>query len=336
MTTIHDVAELAGVSIATVSAVINETARVRPALRQRVLSAITATDYHPHGLARSLKTGVSRTIGLVISDVTNPFFGAVARTIETALQAEGYALVLCNSDEDPAKEERYLRLLQSQRVGGIFIAMAGAGAVYGRRIAALVKAPTVLIDRTNPALPFDSVTVDNARGTRAAIEHLLAQRRRRIGIVLGPKGVSTSEERLAGYREALKARGIAFDQRLVRFGYFRQSEGFAATQSLIAEERPDAIFAVNNLMAIGALRAIAAAGLSCPADVAIACFDDFEWAEVCEPRITTVAQPTEEIGRAAVSLLFERIRGTAPSPAPRRVVLETRLVGRTAMVDRAT
>jgi LacI family transcriptional regulator len=333
MTTIHDVAQLAGVSIATVSAVINETVRVRPALRTRVLSAITATDYHPHGLARSLKTGVSRTIGLIISDVTNPFFGAVARTVETSLQAEGYALVLCNSDEDPAKEERYLRLLQSQRVGGILMAMAGTGAAYGRRVAALVKAPTVLIDRTNPVLRFDAVIVDNARGTRAAIEHLVARGRRRIGIVLGPKGVSTSEERLAGYGEALKAHGMAVDPRLVRFGFFRQSEGFAAAESLIAEERPDAIFAVNNLMAIGALRAIAAAGLSCPGDIAVACFDDFEWAEVCEPRITTVAQPTEEIGRAAVSLLFERIRGTAPK-APRRVVLPTRLVGRTMIADR--
>jgi LacI family transcriptional regulator len=335
MTTIHDVAQLAGVSIATVSAVINETVRVRPALRARVLSAITATDYHPHGLARSLKTGVSRTIGLIISDVTNPFFGAVARAVETSLQAEGYALVLCNSDEDPAKEERYLRLLQSQRVGGILMAMAGTGADYGRRVAALVKAPAVLIDRTNPVLKFDAVTVDNGRGTRAAIEHLAAQGRRRIGIVLGPKGVSTSEERLAGYGEALLAHGMAVDPRLVRFGYFRQSEGFAAAQSLIAEERPDAIFAVNNLMAIGALRAIAAAGLSCPGDIAVACFDDFEWAEVCEPRITTVAQPTEEIGRAAVSLLFERIRGTAPK-APRRLVLPTRLIGRTMIADRTT
>jgi LacI family transcriptional regulator len=335
MTTIHDVAQLAGVSIATVSAVINQTAPVRPALRERVLSAIVATDYHPHGPARSLKTGVSRTIGLIISDVTNPFFGAVARTIETTLQAEGYALVLCNSDEDPAKEERYLRLLQSQRVGGIFIAMAGTGAGYGRRVAELIKAPTVLIDRTNPVLRFDSVTVDNARGTAAAIEHLLAHGRRRIGIVLGAKGVSTSEERLAGYGQALEAHGIVVDQRLVRFGHFRQSEGFAATQSLIAQEHPDAIFAVNNMMAIGALRAIAAAGLSCPGDVAIACFDDFEWAEVCEPRITTVAQPTEEIGRAAVSLLFERIRGRAPD-VPRRVILATRLVGRTLIAGRTT
>jgi LacI family transcriptional regulator len=331
MTTIRDVAELAGVSIATVSAVINQTAPVRPALRERVLSAIIATDYHPHGVARSLKTGVSRTIGLVISDVTNPFFGAVARSIETALQAEGYALVLCNSDEDPAKEERYLRLLQSQRVGGVLIAMAGAGAVYGRSIAGLVKAPAVLIDRTNPVLPFDSVTVDNTGGTQAAIEHLLALGRRRIGIVLGPRGISTSEERLAGYRQALKHHGITPEPRLVRYGYFRQSEGFAAAQSLIAEERPDAIFATNNFMAIGALRAIADAGLACPADIAIACFDDFEWAGLCEPKITTVEQPTEAIGRTAVSLLFDRIRHTSPSQAPRHIVLPTRCICRTTI-----
>jgi LacI family transcriptional regulator len=331
MTTIHDVAELAGVSIATVSAVINGTAPVRPALRQRVLSAIDATKYQPHGVARSLKTGISRTVGLVISDVTNPFFGAIARAIEATLQAEGYALMLCNSDEDPEKEERYLRLLQSHRVAGIFIAMAGAGQSYGRRIGELIKAPAVLIDRTNPVLPLDSVTVDNAGGTRAAIEHLIAAGRRRIGIVLGPKGISTSEERLAGYRQALLAHDIAFEPRLVRHGYFRQHEGFVATQGLLAAERPDAIFAANNLMAIGALKAIAAAGLVCPRDISIACFDDFEWAAVCEPRITTVEQPTEAIGRTAVSLLFERIRGTALPGASRRVVLPARLISRTGV-----
>jgi LacI family transcriptional regulator len=165
--------------------------------------------------------------------------------------------------------------------------------------------------------------------TRAAIEHLLALGRRGIGVVLGPLGVSTSEERLVGYRQALKAHDIAFDPLLVRHGYFRESEGFAAARSLIVEERPDALFCINNLMAIGALTAIAAAGLSCPADVAIACFDDFEWASACEPKITTVEQPTEEIGRAAVSSRFERIRGTARSAAPRRVVLPTRVIGRT-------
>ncbi|HLZ02787.1 MAG TPA: LacI family DNA-binding transcriptional regulator [Bradyrhizobium sp.] len=329
MTTISDVAELAGVSIATVSAVINDSAPVRPALRQRVLSAIDATKYQPHSVARSLKTGISRTIGLVISDVTNPFFGAIARTIESTLQAQGYALMLCNSDEDPEKEERYLRLLQSHRVSGIVIALAGSDPSYGRRIGEIIKAPAVLIDRTNPVLPLDSVTVDNAGGTLAAITQLLAAGRRRIGIVLGPKGVSTSEERLAGYQKALLAHDIAFEPRLVRHGYFRQDEGFAATRSLLAEERPDAIFAANNLMAIGALKAIAAAGLVCPRDVSIACFDDFEWAAVCEPKITTVEQPTEEIGRTAVSLLFERIRGTASVKTPRRIVLPARLISRT-------
>jgi LacI family transcriptional regulator len=163
MTTIRDVAELAGVSTA-VSAVIDGTAPVKSALRERVLPAIIATDYQPLGLARSLKTGVNLTIGLIIGDITNPFFGALARTIEATLQTDGYALILCNSDEDPAQEERYLRLLQGHRVAGILIALAGAGAPYGRRVARLTKAPAVLVDRTNPALSLDSLTVDNVRG----------------------------------------------------------------------------------------------------------------------------------------------------------------------------
>ncbi len=334
MATIRDVATLAGVSIATVSAVINNTAPVRPALRERVLSAIAEVGYQPHGIARSLKTGISRTVGLVISDVTNPFFGAVARTVEAALQRQGHAMLLCNSDEDPATEEAYLKLLQNHRVAGIILAPAGTGAAYGQLVAQLIRAPAVLIDRTNPDLPLDAVTVDNADGTRAAVEHLLDLGCRRVGLVLGSPQVSTSEERLAGYQAALTARGLPFEPRLVRHGRFRQDQAFLACRALLADERPDAIFAANNLMAIGALQAVAAAGLRCPADVAVGCFDDFEWADVCAPKITTVAQPTTAIAERAVSLLFDRIAG-GETGAPRRVVLPTRMVARTTQADRS-
>jgi LacI family transcriptional regulator len=328
MATIRDVARAAGVSIATVSAVINNSVPVSAPVRQRVLDAIGALQYEPHRGARSLKMGVAQTIGLVISDVTNPFFSAVARTVERELNERGHALFLCNSDEDPAKEETYLRVLQSHRVAGIIIALAGTGDTYADRVCNLLKAPTVLIDRYHPKLPFDSVRVDNVAGARAATARLCELGHKRIGIILGVEHVSTSDERLAGYRQALAEHGIAFDPALVRYGSFRVEKGFDAASELIRDVRPSALFAANNLMAIGTMQAIAAAGLVCPADVAVASFDDFVWATAFQPRMTGIQQPTEELARSAVELLFERIRGTAPSGPPRRVVLPVRLAVR--------
>jgi len=327
MATIRDVARNAGVSIATVSAVINNTVPVSPASRQRVLQAIEELQYEPHRGARSLKMGVAQTIGLVISDVTNPFFSAVAGTVERELNVRGHALFLCNSDEDPAKEETYLRVLQSHRVAGIIIALAGTGDDYAERVRDLLKAPTVLIDRHHPKLAFDSVRADNVEGARLATGRLCELGHRRIGIILGVEHVSTSDERLAGYRQALAEHGVSFDPALVRYGSFRVEKGFTAAADLIRSERPSALFAANNLMAIGSMQAIAAAGLVCPTDMAVASFDDFVWATAFQPRMTGIQQPTEDLARVAVELLFERIGGTAPQE-PRRIVLPVRMVVR--------
>src|SRR5258708_5503804 len=184
MATIRDVARAAGVSIATVSAVINTSVPVSAPVRQRVLDAIGALQYEPHRGARSLKMGVAQTIGLVISEVTNPFFSAVAGTVERDLNERGHALFLCNSDEDPAKEETYLRVLQSHRVAGIIIALAGTGDTYAERVCDLLKAPTVLIDRYHPKLPFDSVPADNVAGAPPATGRPCELGPRRVGITL--------------------------------------------------------------------------------------------------------------------------------------------------------
>lgn len=324
--TIRDVARVAGVSTATVSATLTGSAPVSPALAERVRAAVAEVGYRPDAVARSLRRGETRMLGLLLADVTNPFTTAVVHAVEAAAHARGYTLMLCNSDEDPAKERTYLDLLRAHRADGVMLMPVGFGRDYGREVRRMLDVPAVLVDRTIPAMALDAVTVDGATGTRDAVAHMVALGHRRIGILAGPAGVSAGDERLAGYRAALEAAGIPFDPALVRDGAFRQNPAHAATLDLLRQpEPPTALFACNNLMAIGMMRAVAEIGLDCPRDLSVACFDDFDWAEAFQPRLTTVAQPTDAIGAQAVTLLLDRL---APSPPPglRHIVLPPRLV----------
>jgi LacI family transcriptional regulator len=325
--TMTDVARLARTSVATVSAIVNGSARVSPALAERVKAAIAETGYRPDGIARSLRKGQTHTIGLLVTDIANPFFTAVVRSVEDAAQARGYAVFLCNSDEDLGKERTYVGLLRTRRIDGLILVPCGSRRDY-ESLPAGLGAPIVFVDRVIPGVPVDSVAVDNARASQAAIEHLLRLGHRRIGIVTGLPHLSTSAERLKGYRRALRKAGIEIDADLIRQGDFRQDGALQATQSLLAlGRRPTAIFASNNLMAIGTMLAIRAAGLDCPADVSLACFDDFDWAGAFHPRLTVLRQPTVEIGRRAMDFLFDRLAGGAALTAPpRRALLKAELV----------
>lgn len=328
MATMTDVARLARTSVATVSAIVNGSARVSPALAARVREAIAEVGYRPDGIARSLKKGSTQTIGLLVTDITNPFFTAVVHSVEDAAQARGYSVFLCNSDEDVAEERTYLDLLLTRRVDGLILVPTGKAADYAG-FAGSLRAPVVFIDRAIPGVAVDTVTVDNLRASQAAIEYLLRLGHRRIGIVTGLPHLSTSAERLKGYRRALRKAGIALDPELVRQGDFRQEGAFQAAQSLLAlRSRPTAIFASNNLMAIGTMLAVRAAGLSCPEDVSLACFDDFEWAGVFHPRLTVLRQPTAEIGQRAMELLLDRLAGAKNGAAPHRIALKAELVVR--------
>jgi len=328
LATMTDVARLARTSVATVSAIVNGSARVSPALAARVRAAIAEVGYRPDGIARSLKKGSTQTIGLLVTDITNPFFTAVVHSVEDAAQAGGYSVFLCNSDEDVAEERTYLDLLLTRRVDGLILVPTGKAADYAG-FALAPRAPVVFIDRVIPGVPVDTVTVDNLRASQAAIEYLLRLGHRRIGIVTGLPHLSTSAERLKGYRRALRKAGIAVDPELVRQGDFRQEGAFQAAQSLLAlRSRPTAIFASNNLMAIGTMLAVRAAGLSCPEDVSLACFDDFDWAGVFHPRLTVLRQPTAEIGLRAMALLLERLRGAKNGAAPHHIALKAELVVR--------
>jgi LacI family transcriptional regulator len=324
--TIKDVAAHAAVSVATVSAVMNGNKYVSPELAQRVRESIAALGYQRNSFARGLKTQVSHSIGLIIPDITNPFYTNIARGVEDVAHAHNYSLILGNTDEDPEKEKKYLQLLESKQADGLIIAITDRSHEY------LQALPTqnlalVGIDRALSGWGIDAVMVDNHVGARTAIEHFIALGHRRIGLVTGARGITPTEERLSGYTEALEKHGITVDPHLIATAQARVGGGErAAMQLLTLEDRPTALFIMDGTMAIGALQAMAKLGLRCPEDIALACFDDFTWASVMRPRLTVIDQPTYEIGQQAAHLLFERLRNR--ERAPREIRLQTRLIVR--------
>jgi LacI family transcriptional regulator len=323
--TIKDVAAHAGVSVATVSAVLNENKYVSPALAQRVRASIAVLKYERNNLARSLKKRVSHTIGLIVSDITNPFFTSVMRGVEDAANACGYSLILGNTDEDLKKEMSYIQLLESKRADGLIIAVTAGNHEYLYSWSAQ-HLPLVSIDRYPFELRIDAVLVNNVEAAEQVVEHLIKLGHQRIGVVTGLPGISTTIERLAGYRQALEAHGISFDPTLIAEGNSRVDGGESGAYQLLIQgaTRPTALFVMNGLMAIGALQAIDKLGLRCPQDVALVSFDDFEWASVLHPRLTTVRQPTYEIGQKAALLLLERLQKR--DTMPQEVRLQSELI----------
>lgn len=324
--TIKDVAAAAGVSVATVSRVLNGSDTVDAELAARVHDAVARLGYRRSGLARSLRIQRARVVGLVISDIRNPFFTDVVRGIEDRVAADGYSLVLCNSDEELSKEADYLDLFVEERMAGAIVSPASS---RDTRLDALTGrgTPVVVIDREAVREAVDTVLVDNVRGGEIAVRHLIENGYRRIACVTGPPRTSTGADRLAGWEKALRAASLPVDEALVRRADFKESGGFDAAKDLLASpDPPDAFFVANNLMTVGVLAALREAGLEVPGDVGVVGFDDMPWAQLLRPALTTVAQPTYELGRRAAALLEGRIGGRdAP---PERVVLEPTLVVR--------
>ena len=307
MATARDVARLAGVSTSTVSHVLNGTRVVSDELRVRVTDAARELGYEANAVARSLKTRRSHTIALITPDIGNPFFTSVVRGVEDVIGARGFTLILGNTAEDVHREEAYLRLLGAQRVDGIILVPSGERYPYLDRLMH-TKTAVVMLDRIVSGPPVPAVVLDNVDAGRVATRHLLALGHRRIGLISGRPGISTSAERLAGYRMELELSGIEFDLALVMDGQSRLEEAGRVTSLLLElPDRPTALVVGNNLMTIGAVAAIEAHGLTIPGDVALVGFDDAIWADVLHPRLTTIAQPTYELGRAAAELLMRRI-----------------------------
>jgi DNA-binding LacI/PurR family transcriptional regulator len=328
MTTLRDVARKAAVSTATVSNVLNDTLYVSSALRTRVIAAAKELNYRPNSVARGLRLRRSDTVGMIVPDVTNPFFPAVVRGAEDVLTRKGFTLIIGNSDNDFAKEEAYYRTFLERQVDGLLTVPTCDDAPESIRGLRDRGIPVVYVDRSHLGVPGDIVMADNLNGSRRCVQHLIKTGRRRVATITGPLNLSNARTRLEGYRWALNQARLPEDNRLIREGAFDAVSGREHTRALLAlSPRPDAIFVANALMACGALQTLEEAGLSCPADLALACFDHLDFFELVRPRLTCVAAPSYELGARAAELLLKRIAGKMTGPG-RRYLLPTRLIRR--------
>lgn len=322
-----DVAERARVSVSTISHVLNGTRHVSEDTRKRVLVAIEEMGYQPNLLARGLKTQRTFTIGLLISDIQNPFFTSVIRGIEDVALSRGYHLFLCNTDEDPERESAYVRELLNKQVDGLIITSASSRHDHAQRLR-LEKVPFVLMDREIEGMEADTVRVDNRLGVNLIAEHLVGLGHKRIGMVSGPLETSPGHERHLGLQNALSKLGVPLDDSLVRFGDFRRTSGQERTTELLRlPVPPTALVVANNQMTLGALLAIRELGLRVPDDVSVIGFDDMEWAPLANPPLTAVAQPTYQMGVEAAQILLNKVGGD-PDGTPAQVLLEPNLVVR--------
>ena len=322
---IYDVARESGVSVFTVSAVINNKAHVRKKLRERVESVIQKLNYRPNLVARSLAKQKTHTIGMIVPDIANPFFPMVVRGAEDAAQKHGYNLLLCNSDDNIDKEERAVELLLSKRVDGILLTKAaGDFPPTLRKMVQEVNIPFVLDMRTYSKLTKDAVITDDWQGAYDAVRHLARSGRRRIGLISGPLKVSNAKSRWQGFHDALKAEGIPYDVELVVEGDYRIESGFRAGQTLLSR-RPDGIYVANYLMTIGLLKAAEEMGLRCPEDFGLVSFDDYPWLGIFHPRLTTVELPKHQLGSESAELLIRRIMGNTAKAALKKLQPELRI-----------
>jgi len=322
---IYDVARESGVSVFTVSAVINNKAHVSKKLRERVEEAIRKLKYRPNLIARSLAKQRTHTIGMIVPDIANPFFPMVVRGAEDAAQKHGYNLLLCNSDDNLDKEERAIELLLSKRVDGILLTKAAED--FRPALHQMIKdarIPFVLVMRTYPKLTKDAVITDDYQGAYDAVCHLARAGRRRIGLISGPLKVSNALARFQGFQDALKATGLPFEKELMVEGDYRIESGFRAGHALLSY-RPDGIYIANHLMTVGLLKAAEEMGLRCPDDFGLVSFDDYPWLGVFRPKLTTVELPKHQLGSESAELLIARIAGNRKKAELRKLQPELRI-----------
>ncbi len=322
--TIRDVAADAGVSQATAARALGGYGYASPTVRRRVGESARRLGYTPNGVARALVSRSTTTVGLIVGDVENPFFAAAARGLSDVMEAAGHTVLLANADEDPDREARAIETLRRRRVDGLVVVPAP-----GTRLGStpLGDVPVVQLDRAVRGLAADAVLVDNGHGARVAVEHLIGLGHARIGLVSDTPRISSSAERIAGYRRALRLAGLEAEPELVSIGGSTQEEGrLAALDLLRREPRPTAVFTANNFMTVGTLLAARELGLRIPEDVALVGFDDLDWTTLVDPPLTAISQPVADLGRAVGARLLARIAGdTGP---PRRLRLPTELIVR--------
>ena len=311
---IYDVAREAKVSVFTVSAVINESVPVSAPLRRRVEVAIRKLNYRPNLLARSLAKRQTHTLGMVVTDIANPFFPAIVRAAEDAAQKAGYSMLLCNSDDKADKEALYLELLISKRVDGIILCKTPAPLTLAQKqMLEESKVPLVLLMRSCHGLKTDIVQTNDRQGAMDAIAHLARIGHKSIGFVSGPLDVSNARARRQGYAKALEQWNLEYVPDLTFEGDYRIESGLRAGHALLPH-RPDAVLVTNYLMTIGFMTAADEIGMRCPEDFGLVSFDDYPWLGCFHPRLTTIELPKYELGDMAIRLLLERVQGKRTSP----------------------
>ncbi|BCV22844.1 LacI family DNA-binding transcriptional regulator [Moorella sp. Hama-1] len=316
MVTIKDVARHAGVSVTTVSRVLNNSQHpINPTTRERVLAAIEELGFCPNAAARSLQLNETRTIGLILPDIANPYYPGIVRGVEDVAHASGYTVILCNTDRSRERTQEYLRVLREKRVDGIIF--TGGGAVEDASQSHFFEQEniaTVVIGRHRGDLP--AVQVNNTQAAREAVAHLLSLGHRRIATITGPGTSTTARDRLEGYKQALQDRGIGIDARLIIEGNFEFDSGYQAVARLPLRgaDAITAIFAHNDLMAIGAMKAFQEQGLQLPRDVAVMGFDNVPLASYITPQLSTVAVPVYDLGMTAMKVLAELLAGREVPP----------------------
>ncbi|MBB2195893.1 MAG: LacI family DNA-binding transcriptional regulator [Gluconacetobacter sp.] len=320
--TIRDVAALARVSVGTVSAVLNRQSTVSEGTRQRVMESIEALSYKPNSNARSLKRPRLSSIGLIVPDLQNPFFSSIAEGVQDILEEHDILLVLCMTGGRAEREQYYAQALQSARLDGV-IYLTGSGVPSPSLMRLAKSKQIILVDESVPGVVIPFVGTQNRHGAFLLARHVLSQGHRKVGIIGGPPRLWTSEQRLAGYREAMAASGLDPDSGLLAEGEYDEASGYRLARVLL-ETDPEltVLLCANDLMAIGAIRYCREAGIDVPADVSITGFDNIATSSLLEPALTTVAQPGHEMGQAAAALLLHHIKGTAP---PETVEFPTRV-----------
>jgi len=316
MSTIVDVARRAGVSIGTVSNVIRGTARVSQQLRERVTAAIREIDYYPSGVASYTKIRQTCMLGLILPDITNPFFPEIMRGAEDRAFERGYLLVTANTDEQIERERQIVAALRSRRVDGILL--AAASGKDNRHLRAAIEAgiSLVCLDRAATGTDTDAVLLDNARGGLRCVRHLIRSGHRRIAIITGPLSLQSARELYQGYQDALKEAEIEISQEMILVGDYRKESGYKLGKKLARmRNRPSAVFVCNGVMTLGVLEAFEQKGIQCPKDIALATFDDLLGGGSFHRRLTTVVQPSYEIGSRAATILMVRVEGKLTGPS---------------------
>lgn len=322
--TIQDVAELAGISPATVSRVLNNFPHISNEVRHQVLVAINHLNYAPNRVAQRLRANHSRLIGIVVTDITNPFFNTIMASIEAVFFDQGFSVLMSNTMAVPRKELDYLSMMESEEIAGLIIAPSSENV---DRVAEMAEAglPIVVLDRRMSNAHVDVVLADNGGGAQSAVDHLVSLGHTRIGHIGGRMPLSSGRERYEGYKQAMEKHGLPVADGWVRFGDHKHESGYARALELMDEDDPpSAWFVANNMMTLGALNAVHDRGRHIPDDIAIVGFDDMPWAISLNPPLTVVAQPTLEIGQLAANMLMERIQ--QPDLAPRVTVVDTKLI----------